>query len=242
MKKLVLSLLLVSFLLYGCTPTPPAGDPDPSGTVTEDSKHFLDKGYYLYISHELDFPPASLPAMDYYDVKFVYNVVNEYTSDHIPNPTADYNIKEVVVTNMEVKSHPTLGTADTLFGHYSLIDQMYPILSPNDTYVKVFEVPNTDNYMVSVAVEVNEVVTIRQDEYPDSMEFEAKYADKGVTSDKVRLTLAYTVELHTVGGLVFYLDYEFELPPADYDVTVSGHPELDFFTSNPDEFIPFKLK
>ena len=241
MKK-VLSLILMSFLLISCGPTPPVeDDPDLSGTVTEDSKHFMDIGYHVGIFKEIQFPPESLPAMDNFYVAFTYNVVSEYASDHVNNPSADYNIKEVVVTNMQV-TQPLMGNADVLFGEYNMMGDSYVMTSVNDNYVKVLGSPNTENQFVSVAVMVNEIVHISDGEFPDTMTFEEKYLAKGITTDKVQLTLSYRVELYTVGGDVFYQDYEIVLPPTDFDVSIEYFPGLDYMITNPADYRPFKLK
>lgn len=242
--KRILSLILMSFLLISCgNTTPPLEDDvDLSGTVTEDSKHFMDKGYYLGVYKEIQFPPEAYPEMDHYYVAFTYNIINEYTSDHIPNPSAGYNIKEIIVTNMQVTRQPTLGNADVLYGEYSMIEDTYIMVSANDTYVRVLTAPNTENQRTSVAVVVNKIVHITDDEFPDEMTFEDKYLAKGVTTENIQLTLSYRVELHTLAGDIFYQDYEYVLPPTDFDVSLVYFPELDFMIDNPAEYRPFKLK
>lgn len=216
MKKILLLLFAVLFIT-GCD----TSNSNYSGKVSEASKKYLDKGYYINIFRDVQKLSEDEKDSGKGYIRIGYNVLTDYTSTHDVDPDASYNIKKKIVSNIRVIKGPKKGVADELYGNFSLSSMGDPLLGTNNKFETEYDEPHSSGVQSSVIVFVNKIALLDAKKYVgiESPPLSKVYEDLGITKEDVTITLGFRVELITNDNKTFYKDYEVEMPTKDFDLT-----------------------
>lgn len=247
MKKLVI-IALVLFMMTGCGSATDNNANNNSNTGTYNgietslSRKYLSKGYIVNIYRSST--PLGDDAENYGKayITMTFHVIAEHTSIVDYQATREH-IKKKTVSNIRIIKTPKMGMAEEIYADYGSGGTGTLLAGTNNKFEKNYDTPSFSQDQTSIAVKLNRVALFDSskygwDEQPSTSQI---YSDLGITTDQVRLTLGFRIELTTVDNKILYKDYEIELPPQGFDIGGSEF-QMRFMTDDTTQMSAFLEK
>jgi hypothetical protein len=247
MKKtiaLAMAILALALAATGCS------SGGGGGTVTDLSGKYLAKGYIVNMYRSMTPLGSDAASLGKAYATVSYDILADYTSTLIPTAGSSDLIKKVVVSNVRVASTSKKGIAQDLmimeaYAAYP-IGAHVDVVGTKTSYEYTYPQPTTYGFQAHVGVTLAQVALYDETTSPmakggQQVSWAGMCSELGIATSDVTLTIAFRIELVTVGGKTLYKDYEVVVPPAGADIAGSEY-HFDRTVSDTAQMQPFLEK